>query len=157
MSIEKGREFFRAMGVDFRIQEFDVSCATVETAAQAVGVEPARICKTLAFKTKDDCMLILAAGDTKIDNKKFKERFGFKAKMLEADEVLELVGHPVGGVCPFGIRNEIPVYVDESVKRFEEVYPSVGSPNSAIRLSLQELYAYSRALDWVDVCKLKDA
>ena len=123
-------------------------------AAKAVGVEGARIAKTLSFKTPEGCMLILAAGDARIDNHKFKERFQMKAKMLTADEVLELVGHPVGGVCPFGCNEGVPVYLDESLRRFETVFPAVGSANSAIELNLDELYRYSKALDWVDVCKL---
>ena len=114
MSIEKGRAYFRALGIEDRVQEFTVSSATVELAAQALGVEGARIAKTLSFKTEDGCMLILAAGDARIDNRKFKDKFHMKAKMLSADEVLELVGHPVGGVCPFGINEGIPVYLDES-------------------------------------------
>ena len=154
MSIEKGRAYFRALGIEDRVLEFDVSSATVELAAKAVGVEGARIAKTLSFKTPEGCMLILAAGDTRIDNHKFKERFHMKAKMLTADEVLELVGHPVGGVCPFGCNEGVPVYLDESLRRFETVFPAVGSANSAIELNLDELYRYSKALDWVDVCKL---
>ncbi len=154
MSIEKGRAYFRALGIEERVLEFDVSSATVELAAKAVGVEGARIAKTLSFKTPEGCMLILAAGDARIDNHKFKERFHMKAKMLTADEVLELVGHPVGGVCPFGCNEGVPVYLDESLRRFETVFPAVGSANSAIELNLDELYRYSKALDWVDVCKL---
>ena len=154
MSIEKGRAYIRALGIEDRVLEFDVSSATVELAAKAVGVEGARIAKTLSFKTPEGCMLILAAGDARIDNHKFKERFHMKAKMLTADEVLELVGHPVGGVCPFGCNEGVPVYLDESLKRFETVFPAVGSANSAIELNLDELYRYSKALAWVDVCKL---
>ena len=156
MSIEKGRAYFRALGLEDRVLEFDVSSATVELAAKAVGVEGARIAKTLSFKTPEGCMLILAAGDARIDNHKFKERFHMKAKMLTADEVLELVGHPVGGVCPFGCNEGVPVYLDDSLKRFETVFPAVGSANSAIELNLDELYCYSKALDWVDVCKLPE-
>ena len=154
MSIEKGRAYFRALGIEDRVLEFDVSSATVELAAKAVGVEGARIAKTLSFKTPEGGILILAAGDARIDNHKFKERFHMKAKMLTADEVLELVGHPVGGVCPFGCNEGVPVYLDESLRRFETVFPAVGSANSAIELNLDELYRYSKALDWVDVCKL---
>ena len=156
MSIEKGRAYFRTLGIEDRVLEFDVSSATVELAAKAVGVEGARIAKTLSFKTPDGCMLILAAGDARIDNHKFKERFHMKAKMLTADEVLELVGHPVGGVCPFGCNEGVPVYLDESLRRFETVFPAVGSANSAIELNLDELYRYSKARDWVDVCKLPE-
>ena len=154
MSIEKGRAYFRALGMEDRVLEFDVSSATVELAAKAVGVEGARIAKTLSFKTPDGCMLILAAGDARIDNHKFKDTFHMKAKMLSADEVMELVGHPVGGVCPFGCNEGIPVYLDESLKRFEAVFPAVGSANSAIELNLDELFRYANALAWIDVCKL---
>ena len=156
MSIEKGRAYFRALGIEDRVLEFDVSSATVELAAKAVGVEGARIAKTLSFKTADGCMLILAAGDARIDNHKFKETFHMKAKMLTADEVLTLVGHPVGGVCPFGCNEGVPVYLDESLKRFETVFPAVGSANSAIELNLDELFRYSKAIEWVDVCKLPE-
>ncbi len=154
MSIEKGRAYFRQFGMEDRVMEFEVSSATVELAAQAVGVEGARICKTLSFKKDDSCILILAAGDARIDNRKFKDTFGIKAKMPTADEVLEMVGHPVGGVCPFGINEGIGVYLDESLKRFETVFPAVGSGNSAIELNLEELFKYSNAIEWVDVCKL---
>ena len=156
MSIEKGRAYFRALGLEERVQEFEVSSATVELAAQALGVEGARVAKTRSFKTADGCMLILAAGDARIDNHKFKDKFHFKAKMLSAEEVLTLVGHPVGGVCPFGCNEGIPVYLDESLKRFVTVFPAVGSPSSAIELNLEELYAYSKALEWIDVCKLPE-
>ena len=157
MSIENGRAYFRALGMEDRVREFDVSSATVELAAQALGVEGARIAKTLSFKTADGCMLILAAGDARIDNHKFKSFFHFKAKMLTADEVLELVGHPVGGVCPFGCKEGIPVYLDDSLKRFTTVFPAVGSASSAIELSLEELFQYSGALSWIDVCKLPES
>lgn len=156
MSIEKGREYFRQFGMEDRVQEFTVSSATVELAALALGVEGARIAKTLSFKKEDSCILILAAGDARIDNRKFKDKFHMKAKMLTADEVLELVGHPVGGVCPFGINDGIDVYLDESMKRFETVFPAVGSPSSAIELNLEELFKYSNALEWIDVCKLPE-
>ena len=156
MSIEKGRAYFRELGMEDRVMEFDVSSATVELAAQALGVEGARIAKTLSFKTESGCMLILAAGDARIDNHKFKAKFHFKAKMPTPDEFLELLGHPVGGVCPFGINEGIPVYLDESLKRFVTVFPAVGSGSSAIELNLDELYTYSKALEWIDVCKLPE-
>lgn len=156
MSIEKGRAYFRALGIEERVLEFDVSSATVDLAAKALGVEGARIAKTLSFKAPDGCLLVLAAGDARIDNHKFKDTFHVKARMLTADEVLELVGHPVGGVCPFGCNEGVPVYLDESLKRFETVFPAVGSANSAIELNLDELYRYSKALGWVDVCKLPE-
>ena len=156
MSIEKGRAYFRSLGIEDRVIEFTVSSATVELAAQALGVEGARIAKTLSFKTPEGCMLILAAGDARIDNHKYKDKFHMKAKMLSAEEVLELVGHPVGGVCPFGSSEDIPVYLDVSLQRFETVFPAVGSASSAIELNLDELYRYSRALEWIDVCKLPE-
>ena len=156
MSIERGRAYFRQFGMEDRVQEFDVSSATVELAALALGVEGARIAKTLSFKRGEGCILILAAGDARIDNRKFKDKFGMKAKMPTPEEVLELVGHPVGGVCPFGINGGIDVYLDESMKRFETVFPAVGSGNSAIELNLEELYKYSNALEWIDVCKLPE-
>ena len=156
MSIEKGRAYFRALGIEDRVMEFDVSSATVELAAQALGVEGARIAKTLSFKQGEGCLLILAAGDARIDNHKFKDKFGMKAKMLTPDEVLELVGHPIGGVCPFGINDGVPVYLDVSMQRFTTVFPAVGSGNSAIELTLDELLKYSNALEWVDVCKLPE-
>ncbi|MEF2811283.1 MAG: YbaK/EbsC family protein [Oscillospiraceae bacterium] len=156
MSIEKGRAYFRQFGMEDRVREFDVSSATVELAALALGVEGARIAKTLSFKKDDSCILILAAGDARIDNHKFKDKFHMKAKMLAPDEVLSIVGHPVGGVCPFGINDGIDVYLDESLKRFETVFPAVGSANSAIELDLDELYKYSNAIEWIDVCKLPE-
>ena len=156
MSIEKGRAYFRALGLEARIMEFDISSATVELAALAVGVEPAKIAKTLSFKCGDNCILVLAAGDARIDNRKFKDVFHIKAKMPSSDEVMELVGHPVGGVCPFGINDGILVYLDESLRRFETVYPAVGSANSAIPLSCDELFEFANASAWVDVCKLPE-
>jgi prolyl-tRNA editing enzyme YbaK/EbsC (Cys-tRNA(Pro) deacylase) len=157
MSIEKAKAYLAQFGLDSRVLEFDVSSATVELAALAVGVEPARICKTLSFKTADGCLLVLAAGDARIDNKKFKATFGIKAKMPTPEEVIELVGHPVGGVCPFGINEGVSVYPDVSLQRFDVVYPAVGSANSAIPLSCEELFKYSGAEKWVDVCKLPEA
>ena len=156
MSIEQGRAYFRSLGMEDRVLEFEVSSATVELAAKAIGVEGARIAKTLSFKTPEGCMLILAAGDARIDNHRFKDTFHMKAKMLTADEVAELVGHPVGGVCPFGCKEGIPVYLYESLKRFETVFPAVGSANSAIELNLDELFRCSKALEWVNVCKLPE-
>lgn len=156
MSIEKGRAYFRQFEMEDRVREFDVSSATVELAALALGVEGARIAKTLSFKKDDSCILILAAGDARIDNHKFKDKFHMKAKMLAPEEVLSIVGHPVGGVCPFGINDGIDVYLDESLKRFETVFPAVGSANSAIELDLDELYKYSNAIEWIDVCKLPE-
>lgn len=153
MAIEKVREYFRELHLEERIQEFDVSSATVLLAAEAVGVIPARIAKTLSFKKEDGCILVVAAGDAKIDNKKYKAEFGMKAKMLSAQEVTELVGHEVGGVCPFVLKEGVTVYLDESLRRFETVFPAAGSSNSAISLSPEELYQYANAKKWVDVCK----
>ena len=156
MSIEEGRKYFRDLGMEDRVIEFTVSSATVELAAKALGVDGARIAKTLSFKTPENCILILAAGDARIDNHKYKAKFHTKAKMLSPEEVLEKIGHPVGGVCPFGISREIPVYLDESLKRFKTVFPAVGSPSSAIELDLDELYKYSNALEWIDVCTVPE-
>ena len=138
--------------------EFDVSSATVELAAEAVGTEPERICKTLSFlKPEGGCILIQAAGDARIDNRKFKDQFHTKAKMLKPDEVIEYTGHAIGGVCAFGIeRDDVDVYCDESMKRFETMFPACGSDNSAIELSLDELEKYSKAKGWIDVCKLPE-
>ena len=156
MSIEKARECLRRFGVEDRIQEFEVSSATVDLAAAALGVDGARIAKTLSFKKDDGCVLVVAAGDARIDNRKFKDTFGCKAKMLSPDEVLSLVGHAVGGVCPFGRNEGVPVWLDESLRRFESVFPAAGSSNSALELSLDELYSCSEAVGWTDVCKLPE-
>jgi len=154
MSIERVRAYFREQGIEDRIREFDVSSATVELAAQAVGVEGARIAKTLSFLLKDDsCILIVAAGDAKVDNAKYKHYFGVKAKMLPHDAVPEYVGHAVGGVCPFAVKEGVKVYLDESLKRFETVFPAAGSASSAIELTLEELERYSGYTAWIDVCK----
>ncbi|MBQ3184927.1 MAG: YbaK/EbsC family protein [Firmicutes bacterium] len=158
MSIEIVRAYFKEYGLENKIMEFDVSSATVELAAQAVGVEGARICKTLSFKDGEDgCILIQTAGDTKIDNRKFKDTFHQKAKMLSPEEVVEFTGHAIGGVCAFGIKNEkVKIYCDESMKRFETVFPACGSSNSAIEFTCEELAKYSNSKDWVDVCKLPE-
>ena len=138
--------------------EFEVSSATVDLAAKAVGVEGARICKTLSFKDGEDgCILIQTAGDTKIDNRKFKDTFGQKAKMLSAEEVVEFTGHAIGGVCAFAIDNpKVKVYCDESLKRFETVFPACGSSNSAIEFTCDELFRYSNAIGWINVCKIPE-
>jgi len=160
MAIEKVREYMRGLGLEDRIQEFDVSSATVDLAAIAVGVEGARICKTLSFKdlsNEDGCILIQTAGDTKINNQKFKQFFGFKAKMLSPDEVLAFTGHAIGGVCAFGIENpNVRIYCDESLKRFKTIFPAAGSDNSAIEFTCDELFKYSKALEWIDVSKVPD-
>lgn len=159
MSIQIVREYFEKLGIEDRIMEFDVSSATVDLAAQAVGVEGARICKTLSFKDGDEgCILIQTAGDAKIDNRKFKDKFSQKAKMLSPDEVIEFTGHAIGGVCAFGITNEkVRIYCDVSMQRFDTVFPACGSDNSAIELTCDELYEYSKAIEWIDVCKLPEA
>ena len=153
MSIEKVRAFFREKGIEDRVQEFPVSSATVELAAQALGVEGKRIAKTLSFFVGDQCLLIVAAGDAKVDNAKFKAQFHTKAKMLPHDQVPEYVGHAVGGVCPFAVKEGVAVYLDESLRRFETVFPACGSSNSAIELTIPELMAYADTDAWIDVCK----
>lgn len=153
MSIEVVRNYFRPLGLEERILEFPVSSATVELAAQAVGCEPARIAKTLSFKVGEEAVLIVAAGDAKIDNRKYKDQFGKKAVMLSPEEVVSLIGHAVGGVCPFGVSDTVSVYLDASMKRFETVFPAAGSSNSAIEMTLEELEKYSHAKEWIDVCK----
>lgn len=157
MSIAKVRSYFETLGIAGRIREFEVSSATVELAAQALGVDGARIAKTLSFSAGEECILIVAAGDAKIDNKKYKARFGVKAKMLAHDEVPERIGHAVGGVCPFAVNDGVKVYLDESLRRFQSVFPACGSSNSAIELTIPELERYSNADGWVDVCKRPDA
>lgn len=153
MAIEKVREYFRQYGLEERVQEFEVSSATVELAAQAVGCEPKRIAKTLSFKVDDGCVLIVTAGDAKIDNVKYKGTFHTKAKMLSPEEVEDMVGHSVGGVCPFAVNSEVRVCLDESLRRFETVFPACGSSSSAIELTIAELEKYSGFSKWVDVCK----
>jgi len=157
MSYELAKAHLEKYGKADRIQLFDVSSATVELAAQALGVEGARIAKSLSFKLDSGCILVIAAGDARIDNRKFKDRFHKKASMPSAEEVLEQIGHPVGGVCPFGIKPGVPVYMDESLKRFDIVYPAAGTGNSAVKLTIEELYECSEAIGWVDVCKLPTA
>lgn len=153
MAIEKVRDYFRPFGVESRIQEFDVSSATVEMAAQALNIEGKRIAKTLAFRYFDQTLLIVTAGDAKIDNSKFKSYFNLKARMLDAQETEEKVGHAVGGVCPFAVNHNCVVVLDVSLKRFETVYPACGSSQSAIELNLAELEKLSQSTQWVDVCK----
>ena len=153
MSIEKVRAYFAAQGIENRIQEFPVSSATVELAAQALGVEGKRIAKTLSFLVGDQCVLIVAAGDAKVDNPKYKAQFHTKAKMLPHDLVPEYVGHAVGGVCPFAVKEGVAIYLDESLRRFETVFPAAGSANSAIELTIPELERYAQTTQWIDVCK----
>lgn len=154
MAIEKVREYFAEKGIDDRIQEFEVSSATVELAAAALGCEGKRIAKTLSFHVEDKVILIVAAGDARIDNPKYKAQFGTKAKMLAFEEAEPLIGHAVGGVCPFAVNDGVEVYLDESLKRFETVFPACGSSNSAIELTIPELEELSGSIEWVDVCKL---
>ena len=153
MSVETVKEYLKQFGADERVLEFDASSATVELAAAVLGVEGARIAKTLSFKGNDGVILIVAAGDARIDNRKYKDFFGLKAKMLSHEEALELTGHPVGGVCPFAVKEGVTVYTDISLKRFSTVFPAAGSASSAIELSCDELFEFSKAAKWVDVCK----
>lgn len=158
MSIEKVREYFRGYNMEDKVLEFEVSSATVRLAAIALGTEEARIAKTMSFKKDEGCILVITAGDVKIDNAKYRHTFGLKAKMLTPDEVMEFVGHAIGGVCPFAVNEGvIGIYIDESVKRFDTVFPACGSSNSAIELTPEELFKYANADAWVDVCKLKEA
>ena len=153
MAIEKVRNYFKSFGIEDRIMEFDVSSATVELAAEAVGCEPARIAKSMSFKINDRPLLVVTAGDAKIDNQKYKAAFGCKAKMLSPQEVEAFIGHAVGGVCPFALNQGVDVYLDVSMKRFDTVFPACGSSNSAIGLTIPELEKYAGTVHWVDVCK----
>lgn len=154
MSIEKVKEYFKSLGIEERIQEFEISSATVELAAKALNCEESRIAKTLSFHVGDKVVLVVAAGDVKIDNAKYKAQFGKKAKMLSFDEAESLIGHAVGGVCPFAVNEGVETYLDISLKRFDTVFPACGSSNSAIELSMKELEQYSQYISWVDVCKI---
>ena len=153
MAIEAVKAFFTKYGMADRVRELDESSATVELAAQALGCEPCRIAKTLSFLANGHAILIVTAGDAKIDNQKYKAQFGTKAKMLTPGEVETLIGHAVGGVCPFGINDGVTVYLDDSLKRFTTVFPACGSGNSAIELTIAELEQYSGYVSWIDVCK----
>ena len=153
MAIEKVKEYFRQYGMENRVKEFEVSSATVELAAEALHCEPCRIAKTLSFKVDGKPVLIVAAGDAKIDNPKYKAQFGTKAKMLTPTEAETMVGHAVGGVCPFAVNDDVTIYLDESLKRFQTVFPACGSSNSAIELTIAELEKYSAFTAWIDVCK----
>ncbi len=155
MSIDRVRAFFTKMGRADDIMEFDVSSATVQLAAQAVGVPGAQIAKTISLRHADGgCIVVVAAGDAKISNRKFKDTFGFKAKMLTGDEALEKTGYAVGGVCPFALPSDVSVYLDESLRRFDYVYPACGSSNSAIKLTCDELQQYSSPCSWGDICDI---
>ncbi|PWJ46995.1 YbaK/EbsC family protein [Faecalicatena contorta] len=153
MAIENVKAFFKQYNMDTRIQEFEASSATVELAASALSCEPERIAKTLSFMVDGQAILVVTAGAAKIENKKFKGHFKTKAKMLSPDQVIDLVGHAIGGVCPFAVKKDVSVYLDISLKRFETVYPACGSSNSAIELTIEELEKYSGYIEWIDVCK----
>lgn len=155
MAIEKVRAYFRELGIEDKVQELEESSATVELAALALGTEPGRIAKTLSFMVNENPILIVTAGDVKIDNAKYKKHFGAKAKMLTPDEAIHLIGHAVGGVCPFAVNEGVTIYLDESLKKYETVYPACGSSNSAIELTIDELEKYSLCKEWIDVCKEK--
>ena len=153
MSIERVKEYFKSVGLEDRVREFDVSSATVELAALALGCEGKRIAKTLSFMGPAGPLLVVAAGDARIDNARFKAQFGLKAKMLTPEQAVELVGHAVGGVCPFAVNEGVEVWLDESLRRFETVFPACGSANSAIELTIPELERHAAPEGWVDVCK----
>ena len=153
MSIERAREYLKQYNMEDRILEFDVSSATVELAAQALHCEPKRIAKTLSFKVGEDAILIVAAGDAKVDNSKYKGLFHTKAKMLTPEQAVEMTGHAVGGVCPFANPEGVETYLDVSLQRFDTVFPAAGSSNSAIELTCKELEEYSHSRGWIDVCK----
>jgi len=153
MSIDKARAYLAQFGMDGRVIEFETSSATVEVAAQAAGTEPARIAKTLSFMIDGAPALVVCAGDTRIDNRRFKDTFHTKPRMIAREQVEELVGHGVGGVCPFGVNESVRVYLDESLRRFETVFPAAGSSNSAIELTCDELEQVARPVAWVDICK----
>ena len=153
MAIEKVREYFAGCGMADRILEFYSSSATVELAAQALSCEPRRIAKSLSFMLGEEPILVVTAGDAKVDNAKYKAKFGKKAKMLTPDEVVQFIGHAIGGVCPFAVNDGVTVYLDKSLKRFSTVFPACGSSNSAIELTIPELEEHSGFTEWVDVCK----
>ncbi len=154
MAIDKVKAYFETFSIADRIIEFDVSSATVELAAQALKVAGQRIAKTLSFRKEDGCLLVVTAGDAKVDNAKFKQTFQMKARMLSPDDALRLTGHAVGGICPFAVNEGIEIYLDVSLKRFATVFPACGSSNSAIELTLEELELYAQTQQWVDVCAL---
>ena len=156
MSLEKVKSFFEKQGITDRIIEFSVSSATVALAAEAIGCEPRRIAKTLAFNVDGECVLIVASGDAKVDNGKFKTFFKTKAKMYPFLEVAEICGHAAGGVCPFAVNEGVKIYLDQTLKRFETVFPAAGSSNSVIELSLEELEKYADYIEWIDVCKIAE-
>ena len=155
MSVDRVKQYFAKYKMEDRVLEFDVSSATVELAAAALGCEPGRIAKTLSFQVGDQPILIVSAGDVKIDNSKYKATFGKKAKMLTSDQVVDLIGHAIGGVCPFAVNEGVTIYLDASLRKYQTVFPACGSNNSAIELTIPELEQYSGYKEWVDVCKEK--
>jgi len=157
MAIERVKAYFKELGMEDKVQELEMSSATVELAAAALGTEPGRIAKTLSFMVNEAPILIVTAGDVKIDNAKYKKHFGAKAKMLTPQQAEELIGHAVGGVCPFAVNEGVTIYLDESLKKYATVYPACGSSNSAIELTIEELEKYSLYNSWVDVCKEKES
>ncbi len=158
MSIENVKNYLEEFGAADRVLEFDVSSATVELAATALGIDGARIAKSISLSSGDGgCILVVCAGDVKIDNRKFKDRFALKPRMLSPDEALAHTGHAVGGVCPFALPENVKVYLDVSLRRFDTVFPAAGSSNSAIELTCDELFTFSRALSWEDLCKPREA
>lgn len=156
MAIEKVKAYFKEFGIENKVMELENSSATVELAAAALGTAPERIAKTLSFLVDDNPILIVAAGDARVDNKKYRTVFGAKAKMIPSEDVERIIGHAIGGVCPFAINEGVKVYLDESLKRFETVFPACGSSNSAIELTMQELEKYSNSSNWIDVSKLPE-
>ena len=157
MSVERVKNYLKQYNLENRVKEFEVSSATVALAAQAVGCEEARIAKTMSFLVHEEPILILLAGDVKIDNRKYKDQFHTKAQMIKPEELVELIGHPMGGVCPFDIKEGVTVYLDESLRRFDVVYPAAGSAASAVELNLEELELASKSTGWIDVSKLISA
>lgn len=156
MAIEKVKAYFKEFGIENKVMELENSSATVELAAAALGTAPERIAKTLSFIVDDNPILIVAAGDARVDNKKYRTFFGAKAKMIPSEDVERIIGHAIGGVCPFAINEGVKVYLDESLKRFETVFPACGSSNSAIELTMQELEKYSNSSNWIEVSKLPE-
>lgn len=156
MSIEKVRKFMKEYGMDDKILEFPVSSATVELAAKALNTEGKRIAKSLSFLAHEKAVMIVTAGDGRIDNKKYKSEFSCKAKMLTPEQVDEMIGHSIGGVCPFAVNDGVEIYLDESLKRFQTVFPACGSSNSAIELTIPQLEELSGFVKWVDICKVPD-
>ncbi|MDK2813710.1 MAG: hypothetical protein PWQ08_965 [Clostridiales bacterium] len=153
MAFEVVKVFFEQLGLTDRIKKFGDSCATVEEAANTIGVEPSRIAKTLTLRKQDGCMMLVMAGNAGIDNKKFRHYFGMKARMLNSDEVTEMTGQTVGGVCPFAISENIPVYIDISAKPYDTLFPACGDPHHVIELTPDEIYEFGHAVEWVDVCR----